>query len=96
MKESYELKDILYALIGRTEAAGETHLDNVTFQNLALALPQLFEVVWGIFRDADREADRHEASMKKIGMFKLNWAEDFKELFDSILPEKDDETVISS
>lgn len=95
MKESYELKDIISTFIGRTEAAGETHTDDRTFQNLALALPQLFEVVWDIFKDADREADRHEASMKKIGMFKLNWAEDFKELFDSILPAKDDETTVS-
>lgn len=95
MKESYELKDIIFALIGRTESAGETHIDNVVLQNLALALPQLFEVVFEIFKNADREADRHEASMKKIGMFKLNWAEDFKELFDSILPENDNETTVS-
>ena len=91
MKESYELKDIISTFIGRTEAAGESHIDDKTFQNLALALPQLYEVVFEIFKDADREAERYEGSMKKIGMFKLNWAEDFKELFDSILPENDQE-----
>ena len=89
MRASYKLQDIIKDLVGRYDAVGESHIDGPTLDSLKIALPQLYAAVELVFREMPYELSRHEGSIIEIGQAKLEWANEFKELFEYIVPEKE-------
>lgn len=63
-----ELERVVMGLTGPVEAVGETHEDERRFQNLRRLTETVDRLLYHI-KDAARDADRTEASMRKVGVF---------------------------
>lgn len=62
-----EIEDVVMKLVGPVTAVGECNADAVRYENLN-ELTELIDNLINRVRDAAMDADRHEASMKKIGV----------------------------
>lgn len=79
-EKTFTLSDAVMKLIGNVDAYGDSGYDAEVLANLKDALPQVCEIVSKIFESMSRECGRYEWSMKEIGMLKLEWAREIKQL----------------
>ena len=71
-QQEFKLRDIIAKFVGRTSAAGETHVDDKAMENLHYLEHELMPYLCDVFNYAQLEFDAKEASVHEIGMIKLN------------------------
>ena len=73
--KNVELFDVVTKLIGPVQPVGETYADHARLENMK-ALTELTERLIAEIRQAASCADRHEASMAKVGKYARDFLAD--------------------